>query len=146
VRNCRVKKQKKVTTLQSPNKFEVLRSRAMNVGEGSGREVRKDRRTILREEKEKKRLVEVRKTKREEKSLRKVIVKIRLKRIDIQKGITVKALLNSGVTGLVMSSEFSKKKGFKLKKIKRLIYVRNMDRVFNKKRPIEYTVEINIYY
>jgi len=51
VRNCRVKKQKKVTTLQSPNKFEVLRSRVMNVGEGSGREVRKDRRTILRKEK-----------------------------------------------------------------------------------------------
>jgi len=100
----------------------------------------------LREEKKKKRLVEVRKTMGEEKSLRKVIVKIRLKRIDIQKGITVKALLNSGVTGLVMSSEFAKKKGFKLKKIKRLIYVRNVDRMFNKKRPIEYTVEINIYY
>ena len=141
MRNCRVKKQKKVTTLQSPNKFEVLRSRVMSV-----EEVRKDRRTILREEKKKKRLVEVRKTKREEKSLRKIIVKIRLKKIDIQKGITVKALLNSGVTGLVMSSEFAKKKGFKLKKIKRPIYVRNVDRMFNKKRPIEYTVEINIYY
>ena len=97
--------------MQSPNKFEVLRSRVTNVGEGSGREVRKDRRTILREEKE----VEVRKTKREEKLLRKVIVKIRLKRIDIQKGITVKALLNSRVTSLVMSSEFAKKKRFKLK-------------------------------
>ena len=141
MRNCRVKKQKKVTTLQSPNKFEVLRSRVMSV-----EEVRKDRRTILREEKKKKRLVEVRKTKREEKSLRKIIVNIRLKRIDIQKGITVKALLNSGVTGLVMSLEFAKKKGFKLKKIKRPIYVRNVDRMFNKKRPIEYTVEINIYY
>ena len=141
MRNCRVKKQKKVTTLQSPNKFEVLRSRVMSV-----EEVRKDRRTILREEKKKKRLVEVRKTKREEKSLRKIIVNIRLKRIDIQKGITVKALLNSGVTGLVMSSEFAKKKGFKLKKIKRPIYVRNVDRMFNKKRLIEYTVEINIYY
>ena len=87
--------------MQSPNKFEVLRSRVTNVGEGSGREVRKE--------------VEVRKTKGEEKLLRKVIVKIRLKRIDIQKGITVKALLNSRVTSLVMSSEFAKKKGFKLK-------------------------------
>ena len=141
MRNCRVKKQKKVTILQSPNKFELLRSRVINV-----EEVRKNRRTILREEKKKKRFVEVRKTKGEEKSLRKIIVKIRLKRIDIQKGITVKALLNSGVTGLVMSSEFAKKKGFKLKKIKRPIYVRNVDRMFNKKRPIEYTVEINIYY
>ena len=141
MRNCRVKKQKKVTTLQSPNKFELLRSRVINV-----EEVRKNRRTILREEKKKKRFVEVRKTKGEEKSLRKIIVKIRLKRIDIQKGITVKALLNSGVTGLVMSLEFAKKKRFKLKKIKRPIYVRNVDRMFNKKRLIEYTVEINIYY
>ena len=35
--------------------------------------------------------------------LREVTVKIGLKRIDIQKGITVEALLNSGVMELVMS-------------------------------------------
>ena len=45
-------------------------------------------------------------------------VKIGLEQIDIQEGIMVKALLNSGVTGLVISSEFVRKKGFKLKKIK----------------------------
>ena len=33
-----------------------------------------------------------------------------------------------------------------MKKIERLIYVRNMDSSFNKKRPIEYIVEVNIYY
>ena len=36
--------------------------------------------------------------------LREVMVKIRLKRIDIQEGVTVKALLDSRATGLVMSS------------------------------------------
>ena len=41
--------------------------------------------------------------------LRKVTVKIGLERIDIQEGITVEALLDSGVTGLVMSSEFTRK-------------------------------------
>ena len=41
--------------------------------------------------------------------LREVTVKIRLKRIDIQKGITVEVLLNSETIGLVMSSEFARK-------------------------------------
>jgi len=33
-----------------------------------------------------------------------------------------------------------------LKKIERPIYVRNVDGSFNKKKPIENTVEMNIYY
>ena len=45
-----------------------------------------------------------------------------------------------------MSLESIRKQRFKLKKIKRLIYVRNVDGFFNKKEPIEYTVEVNIYY
>ncbi len=60
---------------------------------------------------------EVRKTKG--KILREVTVKIGLKRIDTQEGITVEALLDSGATGLVISSEFAKKQGFKLKKLER---------------------------
>ena len=55
-------------------------------------------------------------------------------------------LLDSGATGLVISSEFAKKKRFKPKKIDRLIYVRNVDRSFKKKRLIEHMVEVNIYY
>ena len=55
----------------------------------------------------------------------------------------LEALLDSGVIGLVMSSEFTRKKRFKLKKIGRLIYVRNVDGFFNKER---YIIEVNIYY
>ena len=73
-------------------------------------------------------------------------MKIRLERIDIQKGVMVEALLDSGATGLVMSSEFARKQGFKLKKLERPINVRNMDGSFNKEGPIENMVEINIYY
>jgi len=73
-------------------------------------------------------------------------VKIGLERIDIQEEMTVEVLLDSGVTGLVMSLEFVRKQEFKLKKIKRLIYVRNVDDSFNKKRSIKYIMEINIYY
>ena len=82
----------------------------------------------------------------EGRTLREVTVKIRLERIDTQEGVTVEALLDSGVTGLVMSSEFTKKQGFKLKKLERPINVRNVDRLFNKEGPIENTVEVNIYY
>ena len=81
-----------------------------------------------------------------ERMLRKVTVKIGLERINTQKGITVEALLDSGATGLVMSSEFAKKQSFKLKKLERPMQVRNVDRSFNKERLIENTVEVNIYY
>jgi len=75
-----------------------------------------------------------------------VIVKIGLERVDMQEEITVEVLLNSGATGLVMSSEFAKKQGFKLKKIKKPIYIRNVDGSFNNEGPIEHIVEVNIYY
>jgi len=53
--------------------------------------------------------------------LREVTVKIRLERINIQERVTVKALLDSRATGLVMSLEFTRKQGFKLKKIENSI-------------------------
>ena len=81
-----------------------------------------------------------------EKTLREVTVKIGLERIDTQEGIMVEVLLDSRTTGLVMSSEFAKKQGFKLKKLERLINVRNVDGSLNKEGPIENTVEVNIYY
>jgi len=69
-----------------------------------------------------------------------------LERINIQEEVIVEVLLDSGVMGLVMSSEFVRKQGFKLKKIERLIYVRNVDGFFNKEGLIEHTVEVNIYH
>ena len=81
-----------------------------------------------------------------ERTLREVMVKIGLERIDMQKGITVEALLDSGAIGLVMSSEFMRKQSFKLKKLERLMNVRNVDGSLNKEGPIEHTVEVNIYY
>ena len=39
-------------------------------------------------------------------------MKIGLERIDIQEGIIVEVLLDSGTTGLVMSLEFVRKQGF----------------------------------
>ena len=78
--------------------------------------------------------------------LRKVTVKIRLESINTQEEVIVKVLLDSGMIDLVMSLEFVKKQRFKFKKTERQIYVKNIDRIFNKKRPIENTIKVNIYY
>ena len=71
------------------NKFEVLKSRVMNIREESGREIEKNRKTILREEiLKKEKLVEVQKTEvensgnsieKKENLLREVMVNIGLK-------------------------------------------------------------------
>ena len=60
--------------------------------------------------------------------------------------MTIEALLDSGAMRLIISSEFTKKQWFKLKKIERPIYMRNIYGIFNKKELIEHTVEVNIYY
>jgi len=59
--------------------------------------------------------------------------------------VIVEGLLDSGVIELVISSKFARKQWFKLKKIERLIYVRNVYGFFNKERLIEHTIEVNIY-
>ena len=78
--------------------------------------------------------------------LREVMVKIGLEKINMQEGVTVEALLDSGAIGLVISLEFARKQGFKLKKIEKLIYIRNVDGMLNKEEPIKNMVEVNIYY
>ena len=78
--------------------------------------------------------------------MKEVILKIGLEKIDNQEGITVEALLDSGATGIVISSEFARKQGFKLKKLERPMQVRNVDGMLNKEGLIENTVEVNLYY
>jgi len=55
----------------------------------------------------------------------------------------MKALLDSSVTELVMSSKFVRKNKFKMR---RLNYVRNVDNTFNYKGLIEYMVEIELFF
>jgi len=77
-------------TQVSSNRFEVLKIRVMQRGEGSSKEVAKDRKKILREERAK-RGVEVRQTKverkeKKEKLLREMMVKIGLKQEEGEEG------------------------------------------------------------
>ena len=54
--------------------------------------------------------------------------------------------MDSRVTRLVMNLKFARKQEFKLKKIERPIYMKNMDSLLNKEGSIEYIVKVNIYY
>jgi len=80
----------------------MLKDRVMQRGERSGKEVGKDRKEILREEKVK-REVEVRQMKIERKEkkkkfLREVVVKIGLKQEEEEEGIVIEMLLDSRAT------------------------------------------------
>jgi len=57
----------------------------------------------------------------------------------------VETLLDSNVTRLVISSKCVKNQGFKLAKIKRPIYMRNLNKMFNKEKPIENSMKVNIF-
>ena len=50
------------------------------------------------------------------------------------------------MTGLVISSEFTRKNKFKKKKLDRLIYVRNVDSTFNHEGLIEHIVKVELFY
>jgi len=84
--------------------------------------------------------------KKKKKLLKEVIVKIGLKQEENKEGIIIKVLLDSGMTRLVMSSEFAKKNKFKKKRLERLIYIRNVDGTFNYKGLIEYIVEVELLF
>ena len=52
---------------------------------------------------------------------------IRIEKIDIYEGVTVKALLDSGTIEMFMDKRTAAKYGFILQKLERPIMVRNMD-------------------
>ena len=138
--------------LMSSNRFEVLKVRVTQRGEGSSKEVTKDRKEILREEKTKKK-VEVRQTKverkekeKKEKTLREVVVKIGLKQKEEEEGVVTKVLLDSGAVGLVINEEFVRRHKFKRTKLERPVYVRNINGMLNYVGSIVDTVEVEIFF
>ena len=58
----------------------------------------------------------------------------------MHEGISVKALLDSGATGLFMSKKYMKKGGFKLMKLEKPILVRNVDGTGNSGGAIQHDV------
>ena len=69
-----------------------------------------------------------------------------MERINTHKGVSVKALLNSGATGLFMSKRCAERGGFKLIRLERPIPVQNMDGTGNSRGIITHKVEVNLYF
>jgi len=80
------------------------------------------------------------------KILREVWLNIRIEKVDMHKGITVKALLDSSATGMFINREIARRYRFKITKLKRPLKVKNVDGTENSGKNIIYQVEVNIFY
>jgi len=80
------------------------------------------------------------------KGLREVWIQIGVERINTHEGISVKALLDSGATGLFMSKKCTERGGFKLIKLEKPIVVKNVDGTENSGGTILHKVEVNLYF
>ena len=58
-------------------------------------------------------------------------MKVELEKLENHEEVAVKALLDSGMTGLFMNTTFAKEKGFKIEKLKKPLVVRNVDGTIN---------------
>jgi len=63
--------------------------------------------------------------------LREVWLNIGVEKVDMHEGITVKALLDSGMTEIFIDKKMAAKHGFRLQKLERPVVVRNIDRTNN---------------
>ena len=59
--------------------------------------------------------------------LREVGMKVGLEKLENHERVAVKALLNSGATGLFMDTAFAKEKGFRIERMKKSLLVKNVD-------------------
>ena len=78
--------------------------------------------------------------------LREVWMRIGLENINTHEGVTVKALLDSGATGMFVDKRFVERNGFKLDKLEKPLIVMNVDGSHNSGENITYEVECNVYY
>jgi len=80
------------------------------------------------------------------KMLREVWLNIGVEKIDMHEGVMIKALLDSGTTGMFMDRQTAAKHGFKLQKLERPLLVRNVDGTNNSGGAIMHQVECNVFY
>jgi len=78
--------------------------------------------------------------------LREVWMSIGVDNLDTHEGVTIKALLDSGATGIFMDKRIAARYRFKLQKLERPIMVRDMDGTNNSGGAIMHQVECNMYY
>jgi len=80
------------------------------------------------------------------KMLREVWLNIGVENIDTHEGMMIKALLDSGATGMFMDRQTAARHGFKLQKLKRPLMVKNVGGTVNSRGAITHQVECNVFY
>jgi len=73
-------------------------------------------------------------------------MKMGLEKLENHKGVAVRALLDSGATGLFMNMTFAREKGFKMEKLRNPLLVRNVDGTVNAGGAIMHQVECNMFF
>jgi len=73
-------------------------------------------------------------------------MKVGLEKLESYEGIAVKALLDSGATGLFMDMTFAREKGFKMERMKNPLLVKNVDGTVNVGGAIMHQVECNMFF
>jgi len=69
-----------------------------------------------------------------------------VEKVDTHKDITVKVLLDSGMTGMFINKKIAAKHGLRLQKLERPVTVRNVDGTNNSGGAITHQVKVNVYY
>ena len=114
--------------LPSNNKYSALSSKVMNKGlADKNTEGTRDLRRTIR-------------------PLREVWMQVGLEKVENHEGVSVKALLDSGATGMFANRKFVEKNGFKLVKLERPVKIRNVDRTGNSGGLVTHEIEVNVYY
>jgi len=78
--------------------------------------------------------------------LKEVWLDIGIEKTDTHKGVTIKVLLDSGVTEIFIDRKTAAKHGFRLQKLERPVRVKNVDGTYNSGEAITYEMEVNMYY
>jgi len=80
------------------------------------------------------------------KILREVWMIVGLEKVDSHEEVLVKALLDSGATGMFADKKFVEKNGFKLEKLDRPVRIKNVDGTGNSRGLVTHEIEVNMYY
>jgi len=73
-------------------------------------------------------------------------MKVGLEKLESHEGVAVKALLDSGATGLFMDMTFAKEKDFRMERMKNPLLVKNVDGMVNVRGAITHQVECNMFF
>jgi len=80
------------------------------------------------------------------KPLREVWLEVGIEKLDNHEGVTVKALLDSGATGIFMDKKFVEEHSFRLEKLDQPVEVKNINRTSNSGGNIIHELECNVFY